>query len=98
MTMTVTKHNFMVTDIRDLPSVIHQAFQIATSGRPGPVLIDLPKDVMTNHVTEHDKKDKEIRSFIVPKIKEKEIHIIAEKINNARSEERRVGKESRYRR
>nr|WP_144919425.1 biosynthetic-type acetolactate synthase large subunit [Paenibacillus bovis] len=83
MTMTVTKHNFMVTDIRDLPRVVHQAFQIATAGRPGPVLIDLPKDVMTDHVTEHDKKDKEIRSFIVPKIKEKEIHIIAEKINNA---------------
>ena len=45
MTRSVTKHNYLVKKAEDLPRVIHEAFQIATSGRPGPVLIDIPKDV-----------------------------------------------------
>ncbi|MEM7288446.1 MAG: thiamine pyrophosphate-binding protein, partial [Actinomycetota bacterium] len=42
ITMAVTKHNFLVTEAADIPQVIHDAFHIATSGRPGPVLVDLP--------------------------------------------------------
>ncbi|PTS77363.1 acetolactate synthase large subunit [Aeromonas sp. HMWF036] len=45
MSLSCTKHSFMVTDVADLPQVIAEAFAIATEGRPGPVLIDLPKDV-----------------------------------------------------
>jgi acetolactate synthase-1/2/3 large subunit len=45
ITLPITKHNYLVTDVRDLAHVIHEAFYIARSGRPGPVLIDLPKDV-----------------------------------------------------
>lgn len=45
ITLPITKHNYLVTDVRDLPRVIKEAFHIARSGRPGPVLIDLPKDV-----------------------------------------------------
>jgi acetolactate synthase-1/2/3 large subunit len=45
ITLPLTKHNYLVTDVEDLASVIHEAFYIARSGRPGPVLIDLPKDV-----------------------------------------------------
>jgi len=45
ITLPITKHNYMVTDVDDLADVIHEAFYIARSGRPGPVLIDLPKDV-----------------------------------------------------
>ncbi|HYF92644.1 MAG TPA: biosynthetic-type acetolactate synthase large subunit [Symbiobacteriaceae bacterium] len=45
ITMTVTKHNYLVTDPNDLLRVVKEAFYIARSGRPGPVLIDLPKDV-----------------------------------------------------
>jgi len=41
-----TKHNFLVKNIADLPQVVHEAFYIASTGRPGPVLIDLPKDVL----------------------------------------------------
>ena len=41
----VTKHNYLVKDVRDLPRIFKEAFYIAGSGRPGPVLIDLPKDV-----------------------------------------------------
>jgi acetolactate synthase-1/2/3 large subunit len=45
ITRSCTKHNFLVKDIADLPRAIHEAFHIAASGRPGPVLVDIPKDV-----------------------------------------------------
>jgi acetolactate synthase-1/2/3 large subunit len=45
ITMGVTKHNWLVTDAADIPRVIAEAFHVATTGRPGPVLVDLPKDV-----------------------------------------------------
>ena len=44
---SVTKHNYLVMDRRDLGRVIHEAYHIARTGRPGPVLVDLPKDVLT---------------------------------------------------
>jgi acetolactate synthase-1/2/3 large subunit len=46
ITMPITKHNWLVTDAADLPRIIRQAFHIATTGRPGPVLVDIPKDVL----------------------------------------------------
>jgi len=45
ITMPVTKHNWLVTDAQDIPRVVREAFHVATTGRPGPVLVDLPKDV-----------------------------------------------------
>jgi acetolactate synthase-1/2/3 large subunit len=45
ITRPITKHNFLVRDIEELPLIIRQAFYIARTGRPGPVLIDIPKDV-----------------------------------------------------
>jgi acetolactate synthase-1/2/3 large subunit len=45
ITRPCTKHNYLVKDVADLPRVMHEAFHVARSGRPGPVLIDLPKDV-----------------------------------------------------
>ncbi|QIE42057.1 acetolactate synthase 3 large subunit [Meridianimarinicoccus aquatilis] len=45
ITRPCTKHNWLVKDTQDLSNVIHQAFHVATSGRPGPVLVDIPKDV-----------------------------------------------------
>ena len=46
ITMPCTKHNYFVTDPNDIANVIHEAFHIASSGRPGPVLVDLPKDIL----------------------------------------------------
>ena len=45
ITMSITKHNYLVSDPNDIPQVVHEAFHIATHGRPGPVLIDLPKNI-----------------------------------------------------
>lgn len=45
VTLPVTKHNYLVTDVNDLPYIMKEAFHIARSGRPGPVLVDIPKDV-----------------------------------------------------
>jgi acetolactate synthase-1/2/3 large subunit len=45
ITRSCTKHNFLVKNIADLPQTVHEAFYIAASGRPGPVLVDIPKDV-----------------------------------------------------
>ena len=45
ITRACTKHNWLVKDIKDLPRIMHEAFYVARSGRPGPVLIDIPKDI-----------------------------------------------------
>jgi acetolactate synthase-1/2/3 large subunit len=45
ITRPCTKHNYMVQNLEDLPRIIHEAFYIAASGRPGPVLVDIPKDI-----------------------------------------------------
>jgi acetolactate synthase-1/2/3 large subunit len=46
ITMPITKHNFLVTDPIDIPRIIAEAFHLASTGRPGPVLVDIPKDVL----------------------------------------------------
>src|SRR5688572_16212515 len=46
VTRSVTKHNELVTSAQDIPRIIHEAFHIATTGRPGPVLVDIPKDLV----------------------------------------------------
>ncbi|WP_197320922.1 acetolactate synthase large subunit [Saccharomonospora sp. NB11] len=46
ITMPITKHNFLVTEPADIPRVIAEAFHLASTGRPGPVLVDIPKDVL----------------------------------------------------
>lgn len=45
ITMPISKHNYLVKDIADLPRIVKEAFHIANTGRPGPVLVDLPKDI-----------------------------------------------------
>lgn len=74
-TFQITKHNFLVKDEKELESILHEAFHIARSGRPGPVLIDIPKDLFIKKVEfkdleaqKYEKHDKveidEIKSII----------------------------------
>ena len=50
LSLACTKHSFQIRNVSELPGVIHEAFKIATSGRPGPVLIDIPKDIQVAQV------------------------------------------------
>src|SRR6476469_2278325 len=50
----VTKHNYLVTRTEDIPRVVKEAFHVATTGRPGPVLVDLPKDIQTRQIAVAD--------------------------------------------
>ncbi|WP_438444601.1 biosynthetic-type acetolactate synthase large subunit [Gorillibacterium sp. sgz5001074] len=59
ITMPITKHNYLVRDVKDLPRVIHEAFHIANTGRKGPVLIDIPKDVSA-HMAEFKPADAKV--------------------------------------
>jgi len=58
ITRPCTKHNYLVKDIKDLPRIIKEAFYIATTGRPGPVLVDLPKDVLAATTSGFEYPDK----------------------------------------
>ena len=50
ITMGITKHNWLITDVNDIPRVVAEAFHVATTGRPGPVLIDVPKDIANSRM------------------------------------------------
>ena len=53
ITRACTKHNYLPTSVEDLPRVLHEAFHVASAGRPGPVLVDLPKDVQQKKALYH---------------------------------------------
>ncbi len=63
ITRPCTKYNFLVKDVKDLAQTIKEAFYIASTGRPGPVLIDLPRDVVTNKTEFHYPEKVKIRSY-----------------------------------
>jgi len=63
ITRPCTKHNYLVKDVKDLAKTIKEAFHIARSGRPGPVLIDLPKDVSVGKTVFKEPDDVVLRSY-----------------------------------
>ncbi len=63
ITRPCTKHNYLVSELDDLVPVIREAFHIARSGRPGPVLVDLPKDLVASMLTYPEKKPIEMVSY-----------------------------------
>ena len=87
VTMPITKHNFIVRDVKDLADTIRKAFYIAKSDRPGPVLIDIPKDI-TSAVTEYEAVDPSKLDFNLPSKKipfpsEQQIENAAKLINES---------------
>jgi acetolactate synthase-1/2/3 large subunit len=63
ITYSITKHNYLVKDVDELPGVLKEAFYIARTARPGPVLIDLPKNVLTGETSVPYPKEVQIRSY-----------------------------------
>ena len=63
ITRPCVKHNFLVKDVKDLASTIKKAFYIATTGRPGPVVVDIPKDVTAHRTEYHYPKKVAMRSY-----------------------------------
>ncbi len=72
ITMPITKHNYIVKDVNDLADTIRKAFTIARTGRPGPVLIDIPKDV-TGNKCEYVKKEIDITAIVKPEVDKKDV-------------------------
>ncbi len=68
ITRSITKHNFLVKDVNDLARIIKEAFYIASTGRPGPVLVDLPKDVLVSKTEFNYPEKVELRGY-KPKVK-----------------------------
>jgi acetolactate synthase-1/2/3 large subunit len=64
MTIPITKHSFQVKDVQDLASNLREAFEIATSGRPGPVLVDLPRDILAAACDPAGPEDRPVRNGI----------------------------------
>ncbi|MFQ6118458.1 MAG: acetolactate synthase large subunit [Methanosarcinales archaeon] len=63
ITLPITKHNFLVQDSKEIPKIVKEAFYIARTGRPGPVLIDLPKDVTVEEIEFEYPKEVNIRGY-----------------------------------
>ena len=82
VTLPITKHNYIVKNIADLADTIREAFSIAKSGRPGPVLIDVPKDIQ---IAEYDFREQNVSPKIpLPKAEQREIDAAVEMIKEAK--------------
>ncbi len=85
ITRPCTKWNVLVKDVRDLPRRINEAFHIATTGRPGPVLVDMPKDVTAAKLTEAVRSEPNLPGYSIRELgSSSEIARAAEMINRAK--------------
>ncbi|KEK22973.1 acetolactate synthase large subunit [Bacillus gaemokensis] len=85
ITVPVTKHNYQVRDVNSLSRILHEAYYIAKSGRPGPVLIDIPKDIQNSIVTKFFEGEVEIRGYkpqLEPDVQQMET--VAEAVSNSK--------------
>jgi len=85
ITRPCTKHNWLVKDIKELPKILHEAFHVATTGRPGPVLVDIPKDIQFAKTKYHKpKKEKKLNGKSHNKYSQDEIDKLIELISKAK--------------
>jgi acetolactate synthase-1/2/3 large subunit len=86
ITRPCTKHNWLVKDVNNLAEVMHKAFEIATTGRPGPVLVDIPKDIQFNKGVYKNKKNKfskNLNGSQLRKVDSKDLDKFIEMIKNS---------------
>ena len=86
ITRPCTKHNWLVKDVNDLADIMNQAFEIATTGRPGPVLVDIPKDIQFNkgiYKINKNKLTKKLNGALTNKINLKDVDTFIEMIKKS---------------
>ena len=84
ITRPCTKHNWLVKDINDLPRIMHEAFEVATTGRPGPVLVDIPKDIQFAKAKYFKpKKEKKLNRKTLNRFNQKEIDQLVDLMKKA---------------
>ena len=85
ITRPCTKHNWLVKDVKDLAKTIHKAFEVATTGRPGPVLVDIPKDIQFQKTKYTNiKKKKELNGKTNNRFSQKDIEKLVEMMGKAK--------------
>ena len=85
ITRPCTKHNWLVKDINDLATVMHEAFKVATTGRPGPVLVDIPKDIQFAKAKYNKpKKEKKLNGKSHNKFNKNQIDELIDLMSNAK--------------
>ena len=83
ITTPITKHNFIVKDVADLAKIIRRAFHIARKGRPGPVLVDIPKDVTANQ-TEFTSETIQMPERVTDKLRQEDIDLAIKYISKSK--------------
>ena len=68
VTRSITKHSYLVRDVKDLARTVREAYHIARTGRPGPVLVDLPKDVLLAETEFHYPEAVQLRGYAIPEV------------------------------
>ena len=85
ITRPCTKHNWLVKNVNDLPEIIHEAFKVATTGRPGPVLVDIPKDIQFAKTKySKPKKQNKLNGKSNNKFSQKQIDQLIELLKNSK--------------
>jgi acetolactate synthase-1/2/3 large subunit len=85
ITRACTKHNYLVRSVEELPRIMHEAFQIATTGRPGPVVVDIPKDLMNIKTVYKSRDEVERRSYKPkPELKMDQVEAAVELLSQAK--------------
>jgi acetolactate synthase-1/2/3 large subunit len=85
ITRPCTKHNWLVKDIKDLSKTLHEAFRVATTGRPGPVLVDIPKDIQFSKVSySKPKTTKKLNGKSLNRFSQKDIESLINLMNKSK--------------
>ena len=85
ITMPIVKHSYLVRDTNSIPRIVREAYHIATTGRPGPVLIDIPKDISQGPISNGFNQPMDIPGYVVPESGDREKIIeVAEALGRAK--------------
>ena len=85
ITMPVVKHSYLVKDTQSIPRIVKEAFHIASTGRPGPVLVDLPKDITAGNFTAELEQEMDLPGYqATPKVNKQQVRTLARMFQEAK--------------